>query len=199
MIKHHHNQSFNNDQYTGKTHQTLHGIEIDDCGHKVGLNGVANGALKFGSVSIPRHNLLNSSGDVSRDGQHTSTIPSVNKRFSVTLRELVGCKESLAYSLYEPEQLSLSLGITNLSWGAPFPSKSENRYDLNKNLNPNINPARLVSSKSKLNHAMPNVNSTSKQHRLTASRELDSSTSWPTVEQYSLQSTWNCGHPYNHA
>ncbi|XWS29508.1 hypothetical protein CRYUN_Cryun24cG0035000 [Craigia yunnanensis] len=30
-----------------KTHQTLPGIEIHDCGHKVGLNGVDNGALRF--------------------------------------------------------------------------------------------------------------------------------------------------------
>ncbi|KAI5389710.1 hypothetical protein KIW84_075127 [Lathyrus oleraceus] len=68
MIKHHHNQSFNSGQYTGKTHQTLHGIEIHDCDHKAGLKCVASGALKFSSVGIPRHNLLNRSGDVSRDG-----------------------------------------------------------------------------------------------------------------------------------
>ncbi|KAE8670808.1 Acyl-coenzyme A oxidase 2, peroxisomal [Hibiscus syriacus] len=33
-----------------KTHQTLPGVEINDCGHKIGLNGVDNGALRFRSV-----------------------------------------------------------------------------------------------------------------------------------------------------
>lgn len=81
-----------------KTHQTLPGIEIHDCGHKVGLNGVDNGALRFCSVRIPRENLLNRFGDVSRDGKYTSSLPSINKRFAATLGELVGGRVGLAYS-----------------------------------------------------------------------------------------------------
>ncbi|XP_050368003.1 acyl-coenzyme A oxidase 2, peroxisomal [Argentina anserina] len=81
-----------------KTHQTLPGIEINDCGHKVGLNGVDNGALRFRSVRIPRDNLLNRFGDVSRDGKYTSSLPSINKRFAATLGELVGGRVGLAYS-----------------------------------------------------------------------------------------------------
>lgn len=81
-----------------ETHQTLPGIEIHDCGHKVGLNGVDNGALRFRSVRIPRDNLLNRFGDVSRDGKYTSSLPSINKRFAATLGELVGGRVGLAYS-----------------------------------------------------------------------------------------------------
>ncbi|KAK7369369.1 hypothetical protein VNO80_11406 [Phaseolus coccineus] len=81
-----------------KTHQQLPGIEIHDCGHKVGLNGVDNGALRFRSVRIPRDNLLNRFGDVSRDGKYTSSLPTVNKRFGATLGELVGGRVGLAYS-----------------------------------------------------------------------------------------------------
>lgn len=81
-----------------KTHNTLPGVEIQDCGHKVGLNGVDNGALRFCSVRIPRDNLLNRFGDVSRDGKYTSTLPSINKRFAATLGELVGGRVGLAYS-----------------------------------------------------------------------------------------------------
>lgn len=81
-----------------KTHQTLPGIEIHDCGHKVGLNGVDNGALRFSSVRIPRDNLLNRFGDVSRDGKYTSSLPTINKRFAATLGELVGGRVGLAYS-----------------------------------------------------------------------------------------------------
>ncbi|KAF1876241.1 hypothetical protein Lal_00006872 [Lupinus albus] len=81
-----------------KTHQPLLGIEIHDCGHKVGLNGVDNGALRFRSVRIPRDNLLNRFGDVSRDGKYKSSLPSANKRFAATLGELVGGRVGLAYS-----------------------------------------------------------------------------------------------------
>ncbi|KAJ8765449.1 hypothetical protein K2173_014571 [Erythroxylum novogranatense] len=81
-----------------KTHQTLPGIEIHDCGQKVGLNGVDNGALKFNSVRIPRDNLLNRFGDVSRDGKYTSSLPTINRRFAATLGELVGGRVALAYS-----------------------------------------------------------------------------------------------------
>ncbi|KAK6135024.1 hypothetical protein DH2020_031251 [Rehmannia glutinosa] len=81
-----------------KTHIALPGVEIHDCGHKVGLNGVDNGALRFHSVRIPRDNLLNRFGDVSRDGKYTSSLPSINKRFAATLGELVGGRVGLAYS-----------------------------------------------------------------------------------------------------
>ncbi|KAG8383499.1 hypothetical protein BUALT_Bualt04G0019600 [Buddleja alternifolia] len=81
-----------------KTHKVLPGVEIHDCGHKVGLNGVDNGALRFKSVRIPRDNLLNRFGDVSRDGKYTSSLPSINKRFAATLGELVGGRVGLAYS-----------------------------------------------------------------------------------------------------
>ncbi|KAM4118372.1 hypothetical protein ACB094_02G196900 [Castanea mollissima] len=80
------------------THQPLPGVEIHDCGHKIGLNGVDNGALKFQSVRIPRDNLLNRFGDVSRDGKYTTSLPSINKRFAAMLGELVGGRVGLAYS-----------------------------------------------------------------------------------------------------
>ncbi|KEH20862.1 putative acyl-CoA oxidase [Medicago truncatula] len=94
-----------------KTHQTLPGIEIHDCGHKVGLNGVDNGALRFRSVRIPRDNLLNRFGDVSRDGKYTSTLPSVNKRFGATLGELVGGRVGLAYSSVSVLKVSATIAI----------------------------------------------------------------------------------------
>lgn len=81
-----------------QTHETLPGVEIRDCGHKIGINGVDNGAIRFRSVRIPRDNLLNRFGDVSRDGKYTSSLPTINKRFAATLGELVGGRVGLAYS-----------------------------------------------------------------------------------------------------
>ncbi|GAB4847302.1 Acyl-coenzyme A oxidase 2, peroxisomal [Ancistrocladus abbreviatus] len=92
-----------------KTHQVLPGIEIHDCGHKIGLNGVDNGALRFHSVRIPRDNLLNRFGDVSRDGKYTSDLPTINKRFAATLGELVGGRVGLAYSSVGVLKIALTI------------------------------------------------------------------------------------------
>ncbi|KAG0589378.1 hypothetical protein KC19_1G017400 [Ceratodon purpureus] len=80
-----------------ENHSVLPGIEIRDCGYKVGLNGVDNGALRFRNVRVPRDNLLNRFGDVSKDGEYTSILPTINKRFAATLGELVGGRVGLAY------------------------------------------------------------------------------------------------------
>ncbi|EXB77539.1 Acyl-coenzyme A oxidase 2 [Morus notabilis] len=94
-----------------KTNETLPGIEIHDCGHKVGLNGVDNGALRFRSVGIPHENLLNRFGDVSRDGKYTSSLPTINKRFAATLGELVGGRVGLAYSSVSVLKLAGTIAI----------------------------------------------------------------------------------------
>ncbi|CAL0306590.1 unnamed protein product [Lupinus luteus] len=94
-----------------KTHEPLPGIEIQDCGHKIGLNGVDNGALRFRSVRIPRDNLLNRFGDVSRDGKYTSSLPSENKRFAATLGELVGGRVGLAYSSVSVLKVAATIAI----------------------------------------------------------------------------------------
>ncbi|MFQ6645143.1 hypothetical protein Gotur_019133 [Gossypium turneri] len=93
------------------TLQTLPGIEIHDCGHKVGLNGVDNGALRFRSVRIPRDNLLNRFGDVSQDGKYTSSLPTINKRFAAMLGELVGGRVGLAYASVGFLKISVSIAV----------------------------------------------------------------------------------------
>ncbi|KAL0917517.1 hypothetical protein M5K25_012583 [Dendrobium thyrsiflorum] len=94
-----------------ETHATLPMVEIHDCGHKVGLNGVDNGALRFQSVRIPRDNLLNRFGDVSRDGKYTSSLPTINKRFAATLGELVGGRVGLAYSSVGVLKVSVTIAV----------------------------------------------------------------------------------------
>ncbi|KAF6149156.1 hypothetical protein GIB67_026012 [Kingdonia uniflora] len=94
-----------------KTHATLPGVEIQDCGYKVGLNGVDNGALRFTSVRIPRDNLLNRFGDVTRDGKYTSSLPSIGKRFAATLGELVGGRVGLAYSSVGVLKMAVTIAV----------------------------------------------------------------------------------------
>jgi len=71
-------------------HETLPGILVEDCGYKVGLNGVDNGRIWFTNVRIPRENLLNRFGDVDAAGNYTSPIPSLGRRFFTMLGTLVG-------------------------------------------------------------------------------------------------------------
>ena len=52
-------------------HSIMPGVEIRDCGYKVGLNGVDNGAIRFSNVRIPRENLLDRFGSVAADGTYS--------------------------------------------------------------------------------------------------------------------------------
>src|SRR5204863_9209956 len=59
----------------------LEGIRIEDCGPKLGLDGVDNGRIWFDHVRVPRENLLDRYATVSDDGVYHSDIESATKRF----------------------------------------------------------------------------------------------------------------------
>jgi acyl-CoA oxidase len=65
------------------------GVRIEDCGEKMGLNGVDNGRLWFDDVRVPRENLLDRYGGVREDGTYHSPIENPNRRFFTTIGALV--------------------------------------------------------------------------------------------------------------
>ncbi|HXH79612.1 acyl-CoA dehydrogenase [Nocardioides sp.] len=69
--------------------EVLPGVRIEDCGHKMGLNGVDNGRIWFDGVRVPRANLLNQFADVTADGVYESSIDNANRRFFTMLGTLV--------------------------------------------------------------------------------------------------------------
>ncbi len=69
--------------------QVLDGVEIEDCGDKMGLQGVDNGRLRFSAVRIPRDNLLDRFGSVDADGAYTSPVASAAARFFTMIGALV--------------------------------------------------------------------------------------------------------------
>ena len=73
-----------------KSGKTLPGITIEDCGRKMGLNGVDNGKIHYDNVSIPYENLLDRFASVTADGKFASPISSDNRRFFTMLGTLVG-------------------------------------------------------------------------------------------------------------
>ncbi|HMQ48449.1 MAG TPA: acyl-CoA dehydrogenase [Saprospiraceae bacterium] len=68
----------------------LPGIEVEDCGYKLGLNGVDNGRIWFHQVLIPRDNLLDRLGFIDEQGKYSSAIENPSKRFFSMLGTLVG-------------------------------------------------------------------------------------------------------------
>ncbi len=69
--------------------EVLPGIRIEDCGRKLGLNGVDNGRIWFDGVRVPRSALLNQFADVTSDGVYESPIENPNRRFFTMLGTLI--------------------------------------------------------------------------------------------------------------
>ena len=69
--------------------EVLPGVEIEDCGDKMGLQGVDNGRLRFHAVRIPRDNLLDRFGTVSPEGVYSSPVTSPGARFFTMIGALV--------------------------------------------------------------------------------------------------------------
>ena len=67
----------------------LPGIKVEDCGYKIGLNGVDNGRLWFDNIVVPVENLLDRYGSIGEDGIYASPINNPNKRFFTMLGALV--------------------------------------------------------------------------------------------------------------
>jgi acyl-CoA oxidase len=65
------------------------GVRIEDCGAKLGLDGVDNGRLHFDQVRVPRENLLDRHAQIREDGTYFSPIENATKRFFTMLGTLV--------------------------------------------------------------------------------------------------------------
>jgi acyl-CoA oxidase len=89
----------------------LRGVRIEDCGEKMGLNGVDNGRLWFDNVRVPRDALLDRFGQVAEDGSYTSPIPSSGKRFFTMLGTLVGGRVSVAGAALSAAKVGLAIAI----------------------------------------------------------------------------------------
>ncbi len=69
--------------------EAMPGVRIEDCGRKIGLNGVDNGRLWFDEVRVPRTHLLDRYAVVTEDGRYFSDIENPDRRFFTMLGTLV--------------------------------------------------------------------------------------------------------------
>ncbi|RZJ71007.1 acyl-CoA dehydrogenase [Flavobacterium sp.] len=90
---------------------TCDGVTIADCGHKMGLNGVDNGTLRFENVVIPMENMLDKFASVDENGQFQSPIPSDNRRFFTMLGTLVGGRIGIPRSALSALKSGLEIAI----------------------------------------------------------------------------------------
>jgi acyl-CoA oxidase len=91
--------------------RVLPGVRIEDCGHKLGLNGVDNGRIWFDHVRVPRENLLNRYGDVDADGGYRSPIENDNRRFFTMLGTLVQGRVSVGGAGLGASKVALTIAI----------------------------------------------------------------------------------------
>ena len=87
------------------------GVQLEDCGEKMGLNGVDNGRIWFDHVRIPRENLLNRFAEVSSDGIYSSPIASASQRFFTMLGTLVGGRISIAAAALSAAKSAITIAI----------------------------------------------------------------------------------------
>lgn len=89
----------------------LKGIIIGDCGHKMGLNGVDNGTIRFENVVIPKENMLDRFASINEKGEFESPIPSDNRRFFTMLGTLVGGRIGIPRSALAAAKSGLTIAI----------------------------------------------------------------------------------------
>src|SRR5205807_1025060 len=69
--------------------RVLDGVEIEDCGEKLGLEGVDNGRIRFEGVRVPRTALLDRYAKIDEQGDYQSPIENKNRRFFTTIGTLI--------------------------------------------------------------------------------------------------------------
>lgn len=87
------------------------GVRIEDCGRKMGLNGVDNGVIYFDQVEIPKENMLDRFARINDAGQFESPIASEKRRFFTMLGTLVGGRIGIPRSGLSAVKSGLSIAI----------------------------------------------------------------------------------------
>jgi acyl-CoA oxidase len=87
------------------------GVRLEDCGAKLGLNGVDNGRIWFDQVRVPRENLLDRYAEVAPDGTYTSPIENATKRFFTMLGTLIQGRISVCGASISASKVALTIAI----------------------------------------------------------------------------------------
>src|SRR6476646_1085980 len=89
----------------------LDGVRIEDCGAKLGLDGVDNGRIWFDHVRVPREALLDRYASVAPDGTYSSPIENPTKRFFTMLGTLIQGRVSVCGASINATKVALDIAI----------------------------------------------------------------------------------------
>jgi acyl-CoA oxidase len=108
---------------------TAPGVRIEDCGRKIGLNGVDNGRLWFDSVRVPRTSLLDRYAVVTDDGRYFSEIENKDRRFFTMLGTLVQGRVCVGGAGINASKVALAVavkyGLARRQFGSPGSGEEE--------------------------------------------------------------------------
>ena len=108
----------------------LPGIRIEDCGRKIGLNGVDNGRIWFDDVRVPRTNLLNRYADITPDGVYTSPIENPDRRFFTMLGTLVQGRVCVGGAAINASKVAITIAVKYALMRRQFGSPGSDREEL---------------------------------------------------------------------
>ena len=89
----------------------LPGIRIEDCGRKIGLNGVDNGRIWFDRVRVPRDSLLDRYAQVTEDGGYRSEIDNPDRRFFTMLGTLVQGRVCVGGAAINASKVAIAIAV----------------------------------------------------------------------------------------
>ena len=95
----------------GEDGEPLPGVTIEDCGEKLGLNGVDNGRLHFDRVRVPRANLLDRFASIDDEGGYRSPIASPARRFFTMLGTLVSGRVAVGSAALSATKVALTIAV----------------------------------------------------------------------------------------
>src|SRR6476620_1118818 len=87
------------------------GVRIEDCGPKIGLNGVDNGRIWFDGVRVARTDLLDRYAVVTDDGRYFSDIENPNRRFFTMLGTLVQGRVCVGGAAINASKVALAIAV----------------------------------------------------------------------------------------
>src|SRR5215213_6449500 len=103
--------------------ETMPGVRIEDCGAKLGLDGVDNGRIWFDQVRVPRDALLDRYATVSPDGVYESAIENPTRRFFTMLGTLIQGRVSVCGASISASKVALTIavrrGLVRRQFGPP--------------------------------------------------------------------------------
>eukprot|EP00013_Stygamoeba_regulata_P023642 CAMPEP_0177643802 /NCGR_PEP_ID=MMETSP0447-20121125/8342_1 /TAXON_ID=0 /ORGANISM="Stygamoeba regulata, Strain BSH-02190019" /LENGTH=702 /DNA_ID=CAMNT_0019146107 /DNA_START=165 /DNA_END=2273 /DNA_ORIENTATION=+ len=113
-------------QLRNKDGSTCEGIEIGDCGLKMGRQGVDNGWIKFHNVAVPRDNMLMRWAKVSPTGEYSKP-----PKAQLSYGALIAGRVSLISGSADIMKKALTIAVRYSAVRTQFPKKSDEDNDEN--------------------------------------------------------------------